>query len=281
MNRHLFLYLLLTLLGSHTQAALALRLIDAHSHHERDYEAEFDCADVIAAIDSASVERVLITSRANHSSQRCFKRYTDRIIPFYSVYRGAQDKQTWMHQPTKVEEARVALESSNWAGIGELHIFAQDRESEVLAGLVGLARQHRLPMLIHGDAAVIDRVFTLNPDARVLWAHLGTQPEIDMLQQMLDRYPKGLYIDTSVRDTLLLGNPVVNGPQRDRLTPEWHAFLVRNQDRLLVAVDTYSLNRWRNYAEVADQIRLWLRHLPSAVATKLAYTNAQRFFAPP
>jgi uncharacterized protein YecE (DUF72 family) len=46
----------------------------------------------------------------------------------------------------------------------------------------------------------------------------------------------------------------------------------------LVAVDTYSLNRWRNYAEVADQIRLWLWQLPPSVATKLSYTNAQRFF---
>ena len=278
MNSHLFLFALLTMLGSSTQAEVALRLIDPHSHHERDYETEFDCADVIAALDAASVERVLITSRGNHSSQLCFKRYPDRIIPFYSVYGGALDKQTWMHQPAKIDEAQAALESGEFSGIGELHIFAQDRESEVLAGLVGLARQHRLPMLIHGDAEVIETVFTLNPKARVLWAHLGTEPEIELLQQLLDRYPEGLYIDTSVRDTLLLGNPIVNGPQRNRLTPDWHAFLVRNQDRLLVAVDTYSLNRWRNYAEVADQIRLWLWQLPPSVATKLSYTNAQRFF---
>ena len=265
-------------LGLEAQADTVLRLIDAHSHHESEYQAQFDCKDVIAALDEASVERVLITSRANHSSQNCFKQYPERIIPFYSVYYGALDKQIWMHQPAKVEEARVALQSGNFVGIGELHIFAQDRESEVLAGLVELAGQHRLPLLIHGDAAVIETVFALNPEARVLWAHLGTLPEIDLLQHMLDRYPEGLYIDTSVRDTLLLGNTIVNGPERNRLTPEWRALLVHNQDRLLAAIDTFSLNRWRNYTEVADQIRLWLAQLPPKVAQKLAYTNAQRFF---
>ena len=278
MNKQLYLFALLTLVGSYTQAEGPLRLIDAHSHHESEYQAQFDCKDVIAALDEANVEQVLITSRANHSSQNCFKAYPERITPFYSVYNGALDKQTWMYQPAKVEEARLALESGVFFGMGELHIFAKDRESRVLAGLVELAGQHRLPLLIHGDAAVIETVFTLNPEARVLWAHLGTVPEIDLLQGMLERYPNGLYIDTSVRDTLLLGNPIVNGPERNRLTPQWRAFLIRNQNRLLAAIDTYSLNRWRNYAEVADQIRLWLAQLPPEVAQKLAYTNAQQFF---
>lgn len=274
-------FFLLALLGSFSHAESKLRLIDAHSHHEREYQVQFDCTDVIAALDAAAVDRVLITSRANHSSQNCFKQYQERVIPFYSVYSRALDKQTWMHQPAKVREARDALTSGEFAGIGELHIFAKDVNSEVLTGLVALAGQHDLPLLIHGDAVVIEKVFELNPEARVLWAHLGTVPEIDLLQRMLDQHASGLYIDTSVRDTLLLGNPVVNGPQRNRLTPEWHAFLVRNQDRLLAAIDTYSLNRWRNYAEVADQVRLWLSQLPPEVAQKLAYTNAQRFFRAP
>ena len=278
MNRSFCLFAVLALFGSYTQAESSLRLIDAHSHHEREYQAQFNCDDVIGALNEAQVERILITSHSNYSSQSCFKQYPERIIPFYSVYGGALDKQTWMHQPVKVDEARVALEGENFAGIGELHIFAKDRGSEVLEGLVELAQQHRLPMLIHGDAEVIERVFAINPQARVLWAHLGTKPEIDLLQQMLERFPNGLYIDTSVRDTLLLGNLIVNGPEPSRLSPEWRAFLVRNQDRLLAAIDTYSLNRWRNYAEVADQVRLWLTQLPLEVAQKLAFSNAHRFF---
>ncbi len=278
MSRRAYLLFLFALSAvSRTQAETPLTLIDAHSHHEQEYQVQFDCTDVIAALDTATVDRVLITSRANQSSQSCFKQYPGRIIPFYSVYSGALDKQTWMHQPAKVCEARDALSSGEFVGIGELHIFAEDVNSEVLAGLVALAGLHDLPLLIHGDAAVIEKVFELNPKARVLWAHLGTVPEIDLLQRMLDQHPGGLYIDTSVRDTLLLGNPVLNGPQRNRLTPEWRAFLIRNQDRLLAAIDTYSLNRWRNYAAVADQVRLWLSQLPPEVAQKLAYMNSQRF----
>ena len=255
-----------------------MRILDAHSHHEQEYASIFSCTDALTAMDAAGVDRILLTSYGNKSTLSCFEQAPERVIPFYSVYGSLSDKQNWMHQPGLVERARGALETGMYSGIGEFHIFAEEIDSSVLQGLVEVARDFDLPLLLHGDAAVVDRVFEIHPGAKVLWAHLGTRPEIELLDKMLRRYPDGLYIDTSVRDSFLLGNTIVNGPRRDSLLPEWQAFFIQHQDRVLVAVDTYSLNRWKGYAEVVTEIRKWLAQLPMPVAQKLAWKNGEALF---
>lgn len=44
----------------------------------------------------------------------------------------------------------------------------------------------------------------------------------------------------------------------------------------MVGVDTFSVNRWRNFDQVAERMRHWLNQLPPAVAAKLAHGNAER-----
>jgi hypothetical protein len=53
------------------------------------------------------------------------------------------------------------------------------------------------------------------------------------------------------------------------------------QDRFLVAVDTFSVNRWQTFDLVVKDIQQWLSFLPESVAKKLAYENAQKLFLEP
>lgn len=87
-----------------------------------------------------------------------------------------------------------------WLGLGELHLFARDAGSPVFAKRVRLLAERGLVLLIHGDVEVIDRVFALAPEVRVLWADLGTFPVLGLLDAMLEKHGERLWIDTSVRD---------------------------------------------------------------------------------
>jgi predicted TIM-barrel fold metal-dependent hydrolase len=140
----------------------------------------------------------------------------------------------------------------------------------VFAELVRMAAAHRLVLMLHGDAAVVDRAFALAPSVQVLWAHLGTQPEPAQLAGMLDRHPENLWIDTSVRDERIAPN--------GKLLPQWHALFLRYPDRFLAAVDTFSANRWQNYEAVVEQIRGWAEVLPGDAKRKLLHDNAVRLF---
>ena len=72
--------------------------------------------------------------------------------------------------------------------------------------IIKLAAQHKLPLQIHADPAVIDSVFELEPAQTVIWAHAGTFPYPDLVADYLQRYPS-LYVDLSVRDGRLFVKP--------------------------------------------------------------------------
>ena len=140
-----------------------------------------------------------------------------------------------------------------------------------------MASEYSLPILMHGDSEVIEKIFTIDPNATVIWAHLGTHPRVDLLQPLLNRYPS-LYVDTSVRDERMMGMLNRQGPLSKKLLRIWRTFLIHNQDRILIGMDAFSANRWKNYDQVVANVRLWLDQLPTEVSRKLAYGNANRLF---
>lgn len=245
-------------------------LIDAHSHYAHADTLAISPKEVVETLDRNKIEKILITSTPNSGTTKLLNYAPERVIPFLSVYQTKADKRDWMYQTEVIDRAKADLKTGQFVGIGELHIFAKDKKSPVLKGLVELANEQELPMLIHADAQVIDEIFQIDPDARVLWAHLGTQPEISLLQSMLDKYPQNLWIDTSVRDKQLLAT--------GRLGEDWKAFFTAYPDRFLVAIDTFSVNRWKTYDSVVEDIQTWLQDLPIDVANRLAKENAQQFF---
>jgi hypothetical protein len=267
MRRKSYLFAMMFALAC--QETLAQELFDAHLHYTVRDAARFSPAGIIRLLDDAGISRAAITSQPPALVDRLVAAAPQRIAPLLGVYREPADKQRWMYDSTLPERLAEQLESGHWRGIGELHLFAADRDSDVFRQVVRLAGEYRLPLLLHADPAVIDTVYSLAPGLIVVWAHAGTFPYPDLVADYLGRYP-GLHIDLSMRDERL--------SDRDGPRDEWYELMVNFPERVLVGVDTFSTSRWESYPQHAARIRRWLQALPAGVAERIATRNAERIY---
>jgi predicted TIM-barrel fold metal-dependent hydrolase len=245
-------------------------MIDAHAHYSAPDAAALPPEAVLARLDAAGVERMVVTSSPPLLARDLYRRMPHRVIPLLGVYESDLHKGNWVWDAGLPARVEAALDDGEWAGIGELHLFARDAQQPVFAQLVQLAARHGLVLMIHGDVEVIERAFAIAPEVRVLWAHLGTEPQPEVLAAMLARYPDALWIDTSVRDERI-------APE-GTLIPAWRLLFERFPERFVVAVDTFSVNRWQHYEAVVAQIRNWVDPLPQPLRDNLLHDNAARLF---
>jgi hypothetical protein len=259
-------YLVLSLLPG---VSRAVTWVDAHVHYDTDDVQQYSPLDIINLFDKNSIERAVVTSMPPALTQTLYKFAPDRIIPMLGVYQASEDKQNWYTDPVIPDRIKNALEHDTWKAIGELHLFAQNRHSPVFHEIIMLAAQHKIPLLLHADPAVIDTAFEVNPDITIVWAHAGTYPYPDLVADYLRRYPN-LYVDLSMREGRI-------APQGE-ITDDWYELLVTLPDRFMVAVDTYSAERWRQYSSAVKQINGWLNQLPEEVEQNLRSKNARRVY---
>jgi hypothetical protein len=244
-------------------------LFDTHLHYSARHAEQFSPQQIITILDQNSVQHALVTSMPAQYAMQLHKQAPARILPLLGVYRSAKDKETWVRDTGLPSRIATQLKQGNWRGIGELHLFAEDRHSPVLTRIIELAQDYRLPLLIHADPAVIDTVYEQAPDHPVIWAHAGTFPYPDLVADYLRRYP-ALRVDLSVRDERIAPNGI--------LRDDWYELFMRYPNRFMVGVDTYSLSRWHAFDTTVASIRRWLGELPDDVAGRLAYGNAATLF---
>ena len=247
-------------------------VFDTHVHYNEQDAQVFTPEQIIGLLREHHVERALVTSTPAQQAASLYRLDPERIVPFLGVYRNGYHKLNWYLDNSLPGYVEAQIEHGPWRGIGELHIFADQRGNPVLRQLVQMAAQHRLVLLMHADPAVIDTIYETAADLTVLWAHAGTFPYPDLLQDYLRRYPR-LYIDLSVRNESIAPD--------GEIAEAWYNLFLQHPDRFVVGVDTYSTNRWRTYGAVLNNIRHWLAQLPADVRDRLAYENAERLFARP
>ena len=248
-------------------------LFDTHLHYNRPHADAFPPEQAAAALARTGIARAVVSSRDPELLDALMQAAPGRIVPFLDVYASPAHKTGWMFEADLVERVRddldFGLTSGEWQGLGELHLFAGERQAAVFKGLVELAVERDLPVMIHGDPAVIDHAFELEPDLRIQWAHAGTFPYPDLIRDYLVRYPR-LSVDLSMRSPRL--NPPEGMPQ------EWRDLLIEHADRFLIGVDTFSVGRWQDLEVHASEIRAWLDDLPDDVARRIASENARNLF---
>lgn len=248
-------------------------LIDAHSHYTAGNAEILSPEDVVARLDAAGVSRLAVSGSPWQHARQLHAYAPERVIPLLGVYASHVGKAMWMHDRDLPARIAARAAEGGWAGIGELHLFERDVDSEVFAQLVRIAARHDLMLLIHGDPAVVERAFAIAPDVRVLWAHLGTVPAPGIVVRMLERNAeRALWVDTSVRDERIAPD--------GRLLPEWREVFEAYPERFVVAVDTFSTGRWQRYGEVVSGIRQWVGELAPEVQERLLRRNAEELFAP-
>jgi hypothetical protein len=244
-------------------------LFDAHLHYSANDAEHYSPRQIVDILDRNDIRYAVVTGTPASHTATLYQHAPERIVPLLGIYRNPGDKVAWPHDTSLPSRIEAQLDKGTWRGIGELHIFANDRHSPVFHRIVQIASQRQLPLQIHADPAVIDTVYDIAPSQPVLWAHAGTFPYPDLVADYLQRYP-ALSIDLSVRDDRIAPN--------GRLNNDWYELLLRFPDRLMVGVDTYSPSRWKYFDSVVESIRTWLAQLPDDVARRLAYDNAAAFF---
>lgn len=253
-----------------TGAAAAEPLFDAHLHYSRADTQAFSPGQILGILERNGIGRAVVSSTPNAGTRALYRAAPARIVPFASLYRHAEDKRAWAHDPTVIERLEAELQRGIYRGIGEFHLFAEDRDSDVFRRVVEIAAERGLVLQIHGDPAIIDAAFGVAPEVSIIWAHAGTRPSPPLIATYLKRYPR-LFVDTSVRDERI-------APE-GRLDPAWRAAFMAWPERFLIGVDTFSPNRWRHLETVAGQIRGWLAQLPAEPRHMIGWENAARLFS--
>lgn len=251
-----------------------LPIFDSHSHYSLADSQAISPAQVLSYYEKYNILGALISSTPTEKAELLYQADPKRIIPFLSLYKTKANKPNWMLDLNTLNDIEAQLNAFPYQGIGEFHIFKQNTYSPILKRIIEIAAKRKLMLQIHGDAAIVDRIFEIAPNIQVIWAHLGTHPTPQFLAKTLKRHPKNLYIDTSVRDDEFLND-------KGQIKAEWKTFFINHQDQMLAAIDTYSTQRWLTLERTLAKMRRWLNQLPQPVAEKIAYRNALKLFQRP
>ena len=174
-----------------TTVRAATPLADIHTHYKWSQAEVTSPQEAIAALVRENVELAVVIGTPADFALRLEALDPDRIVPIYSPYRQGRNWFQWARDPKVVEEARAALASGDYHGIGELHAiggFAPRRQhAQVLEGLLALGAEFKAPLLIHTEFSspgpMLD-ICVRHPDAPILWAHAGALLDTDEVREV-------------------------------------------------------------------------------------------------
>ena len=264
--------LLLILLSSWMAPVLGqapeLPIFDAHIHYSQGDWDTLSLQQALALLDRAGVRQALVSSTPDDGTLKLYQADPKRIIPFLRPYRTRGDMGGWHSDPAVQAYVEERLTRGVYKGIGEFHLSAADTDKPVVKRLAELAAKQQLFLHAHVDEVAVERLLTLYPEVRILWAHAGMSSPVKEVGRLLDRYPK-LWVELALRFDVAPGG---------NLDPEWRTLFLRHPDRFMVGTDTWTTSRWDSLVEEARATRRWLGQLPRDVADQIAYRNGERLF---
>jgi predicted TIM-barrel fold metal-dependent hydrolase len=249
-----------------------LPIFDAHVHYNFDFGRPLAVDEVLATWRTAGIRGVLLTSRPNDGTRELLAAAPPEFatVAFARPYVVMADVQTWFRDPEIHAMLEREIARGIYRGIGEFHIYGDDADSDGFARVVRLAAQHGLWLHAHCDDYVIERIFALYPQARVIWAHTGMSTPAARVDALFARHPQ-LHGELSYRSEVTDGGG---------LSDEWRMLFTRYADRFLLGSDTWVPQRWPEVPAIMDGYRAWLAQLPAEVAENIAWRNGARLFAP-
>lgn len=252
-----------------------LLLFDGHIHYSVGSPKQYPPEKAIAILDEAAIGRALLSSTPNDGTIQLHTLYPERFIAELRPYRKTRDFETWAveraswyRDPETVTFMEEELKRGIYRGIGEFHLDGDEADTPVIRKIVDIAAARGLWLHAHSDAAAVEKLFSFNPDARIVWAHAGMSAPPEIVDRMLGRYPS-LWAELSYRHDVAPGG---------RLDPAWRALFLKFPERFIYGTDTWIPPRWGEVVALAEQARGWLAQLPQEVAENIAYRNAERIF---
>jgi len=253
------------------EAVKDLPLFDAHVHYKEPAWEPYPVERVIELMDGNGVAMGLVSSSPDEGTIMLWDYAPNRIVPELRPYHGNATSSNLTSVDGMDAYLQGRLETYPHEGIGEFHIRSEAMWNEpLMRKVIEMAKERDIPLHIHSDAEPIRWVYGLDPDVKVIWAHLGLGEPASEVYKLMAEYPT-LYADTSLREREILGSG-------EDLDPEWKKVVIDFQDRLMVGSDTWVNSQWDRYDDIIDINRRWLSKLPRDVAEKIAYKNAEAYF---
>ena len=258
-------------LGPTRLAAQPLPIADAHIHYSQPDWDSHPPERVLGILARANVVRALVSSTPDDGTLKLYERAPKLVVPFLRPYRTRGDMSGWPRDPGVAAYVEERLKKGIYRGIGEFHLSASDADAPVVQRFAALAAQQKLFLHAHVDDVTVEKLLTLYPGVRILWAHAGMSAGAATVGRLVGRFPN-LWVELALRvDVAASGGG---------LDPEWRAVFLRHPDRFLVGTDTWVTSRWDTLVDGMKAIQSWLAQLPRGVAEQIAYRNAERLFPP-
>jgi predicted TIM-barrel fold metal-dependent hydrolase len=256
------------LLSSVRPAAAQLPIFDAHIHYSRpDWDA-YTPERALSILAQAGVRRAIVSSTPDDGTLKLYEKSPKAIVPFLRPYRTRDDMSGWARSAEVQAYVEERLKRGVYRGIGEFHLSAADADAPVMRRIAELAKRDDLFLQAHVDDATIEKLLTLYPGVRFLWAHAGMSAPAGTVRGLLDRYPK-LWVELSLRSDVAPGGT---------LAPDWRELFLRYPERFMVGTDTWVTSRWEQIRESMRAVQDWLGQLPPVVAEQIAHGNGERLF---
>ena len=282
-------YFLTIFLGSVTFVNAGERpFADAHIHFNWD-QAEIISADEVAErMRRQKVGLTLVAGTPSHLALELREVAGDWVVPIFSPYIHEQGKRDWFLNERVIQQAKQGLSEGLYFGVGEIHFmsgFQPGPDNKIFLQLMALAKQYRVPAMIHVDAAD-ERYFLsicqAHPEVKIIYAHAGGNLSAHHIRVVLEQCPH-VWVDFAARDDWRYGG-LTN--ERGHLRPEWRKLVLEFPQRFITGTDpvwrvtrTQSWDEsdegWDHYQQLYDYHQAWLNDLPENVRQKIAWDNVR------
>lgn len=265
---------------------------DVHLHYNWDQQELLDPAEAVERLDAAGVRLGVVSSVPAEHALLLSDQAPEWIVPLFSPYLEPTARWMWHARPGLLPAAQEAVASGRYRGLGELHLqpgIGPRRDDPVLRGLLGLAEEYDVPMLLHTDAASEQYFAALcegYPAVRFLWAHAGGILTAEQVGRALEQCDN-VWVELSARDPWRYDTLTDTG---GALLPGWEELFSRFPDRFMIGSDpVWNVTRgqtwetaddgWDYLGRLWDYHRGWMASLPASLRRQLEWENARSFFA--
>jgi hypothetical protein len=261
----------LLVLGTAAPGAAQLPIFDAHVHYSRPDWDVYSPERALSILAAAGVRRAIVSSTPDDGTLKLYEKAPKTIVPFLRPYRTRDDMGKWHSDPGVQAYVEDRLRRGIYRGIGEFHLSGADAGAPTVKRIAQLAADRDIFLQAHVDDVAIEKLLTLYPRARFLWAHAGMSSPATTVGRLLERFPK-LYVELALRTDVATGGT---------LDPDWRAVFVKYPDRFMVGTDTWVTSRWEVMRDYHRDVQAWLAQLPREVAEAIAWKNGDRLFPAP
>lgn len=283
----------LYLLISGAMSAAAPPIADVHVHYKWSQIELTTLRQALDILEENNVQLAVVIGTPADLALKLAALKPATIVPLWSPYRAGGDWAGWAYDTSILEHARSALATHEYKGIGELHLiggFAPKPDTVVIKGLLELAAQYDVPILLHTEFSRADylvRLCQAHPKTRILWAHAGAILNPAQVERVLITCPN-LWTELSARDPWrFVNNPITD--THGKLLPEWKALIERWPERFMVGSDPVwpvdQIDRWdeadsgwQEYSRFINFHRHWLSDIDPEMSKMIRLDNAKRFF---